>query len=366
MAMNTIGDRIKLTIYGESHGASIGAVLDGLPAGISIDWDEVRREMERRAPGRNKLSTDRKEKDAFEVQSGYFNDATTGTPLCMMIQNGDQHSKDYDQLRHLMRPGHADYAGHVRYGGYNDYRGGGHFSGRLTAPLVFAGAIAKQILKSHGITVGAHIGEIAGIEDEKFSPLGESPERLEALTHELLPLLDPSKADAMMLAVQQAKSAMDSVGGTIEIMAVGLPVGLGDPMFDSVESALSHMLFSVPAVKGVEFGDGFAIARMRGSEANDAMHYDGKEIKTLSNHNGGITGGITNGAPLLCRLAIKPTASIARAQQTVDLDTGKDATLAITGRHDPCIVQRAVPVVEAAVAWVLLDILLQSQSYTLK
>lgn len=364
--MNTIGDQIKLTIYGESHGASIGAVLDGLPAGVSVDWDEVRREMERRAPGRNALSTDRKEKDAFEIQSGYFNDHTTGTPLCVMIRNGDQHSKDYDQLRHIMRPGHADYAGHVRYGGYNDYRGGGHFSGRLTAPLVFAGAIAKQVLQSRGITVGSHIQRIAGVEDARFSPLGESAERLEQLTHELLPLLDPSKAEAMKLAVRDARSAKDSVGGLIEVMAVGLPAGLGDPLFDSVESALAHMLFSVPAVKGVEFGDGFALAQMRGSEANDAMQYDGGTVKTLSNHNGGITGGITNGAPLLCRLVIKPTASIAKAQRTVDLDTGEDAELSITGRHDPCIVQRAVPVVEAATAWVLLDILLQSQAYTLR
>lgn len=363
--MNTIGDRIKLTVYGESHGVSIGAVLDGLPPGIRIDWEEVTREMERRAPGRNKLSTDRKEKDAFVVESGYFHDATTGTPLMARIQNGDQHSKDYDQLRHIMRPGHADYAGYVRYGGYNDYRGGGHFSGRLTAPLVFAGAVAKQILKTKGITVGSHIERIAGIEDRRFQPLGETAETLEALTRETLPLLDPSKEEAMRLAIRDARSAMDSVGGCIEVMAVGLPAGAGDPMFDSVESQLSHMLFSVPAVKGVEFGDGFALAGMRGSEANDAMHFEGKNIRTLTNHNGGITGGITNGMPLRFRLVIKPTPSIAKEQETVDLDTGENCTLSITGRHDPCIVQRAIPVIEAVTAWVLLDVLLQRNGETI-
>lgn len=359
--MNTIGNHITLTVYGESHGISIGAVLDGLPAGFAVDWDEVRREMERRAPGRNAMSTARKEADAFTVESGFFEGRTTGTPLCARIQNSDQHSKDYSDLSHLMRPGHADYAGHVRYGGFNDYRGGGHFSGRLTAPLVFAGAVAKQMLRERGITVGSHIQSIAGITDEKFSPLGESAEKLDALTRETLPLLDASRENAMRKAIEDAKNDGDSVGGVIEVMAIGLPAGIGDPMFDSVESSLSHALFSVPAVKGLEFGTGFALAGMRGSEANDAMRYEDGEIKTLSNHNGGITGGITNGAPLLFRLVVKPTPSISRPQKTVDLATGKDAVLEIRGRHDPCIVQRAVPVVEAVTAWVLLDILLSSR-----
>lgn len=361
--MNTIGTAIRLTIYGESHGPSIGAVLDGLPPGVSIDWDEVRRHMERRAPGRSALATDRKEKDAFEIQSGYFEGYTTGTPLCILIRNGDQHSKDYSDLRHLMRPGHADYAGHVRYGGYNDYRGGGHFSGRLTAPLVFAGAIARQILRRRGVVISAHVQQIAGIEDRRFSPLGETAEQLEALTWQELPLLDASREAPMREAVRKARSAKDSVGGIIEVMAAGMPAGAGDPLFDSVESELAKMMFSVPAVKGVEFGDGFALAGMRGSEANDPLCYDGGKVRTRANHNGGITGGITNGAPLLFRVVIKPTASIARAQDTIDLDTGDNAVLTITGRHDPCIVPRAVPVVEAAAAWTLLDILMQRDGY---
>lgn len=360
--MNTIGDRITLTVYGESHGASIGAVLDGLPAGAAIDWDEVRREMERRAPGRNAMSTARREADAFTVESGFFNGHTTGTPLMARIANGDQHSKDYDDLRHLMRPGHADYSGHVRYAGFNDYRGGGHFSGRLTAPIVFAGAVAKQLLAARGITVGSHILRIAGISDARFDPMGETRESLLALTHETLPVLQKEKAEEMRRAIAEAKDAADSVGGVIEAMAVGLPAGLGDPLFDSVESRLSQMLFSVPAVKGVEFGDGFAISDMRGSLANDAMHYENGNVRQLTNHNGGILGGITSGMPVVFRVAVKPTPSIGQEQQTVDLDTGKDAALMVRGRHDPCIVQRAVPVIEAAAAWTLLDVLLGSSA----
>ena len=358
---NTFGNCLKLSIFGESHGASIGAVLDGLPAGQTIDWDGVRQEMARRAPGRNALSTARDEKDAFEVQSGYFNDHTTGTPLCVIIRNSNQHSRDYDELRHIMRPGHADYTGHVRYDGFNDYRGGGHFSGRLTAPLVFAGAIASQLLAQQGVSIHAHIQQIGTIQDRPFEPLGENAAELAGLKKDMLPLLDATKAPLMEAAVAAAKADRNSLGGIIECLALGVPAGLGNPFFDSVESCLSHVLFSVPAVKGVEFGDGFALAGMTGAQANDAMHFEEQAVVTDTNHNGGILGGITNGMPVLFRLVIKPTASIARSQHTVDLDTQQDCELEIKGRHDPCIVQRAVPVIEAVTAWTLLDMMLTAK-----
>ena len=358
---NSFGECIRISIFGESHGASIGAILDGLPAGETIDWDLVRQAMARRAPGQNGMSTSRAEKDAFEIQSGYFNDHTTGTPLCVVIKNSDQRSKDYDMLRHIMRPGHADYTGHIRYDGFNDYRGGGHFSGRITAPLVFAGAIAEQLLAKRGVTVGAHIRTIKAIADRPFAALGEKPETLTALKKKILPVLDDQQAPLMEEAILKAKNSLDSVGGTIECMIVGLPAGLGNPFFDSVESVLSHMLFSVPAVKGLEFGDGFALAAMKGSEANDAMCYKDGVVVTTSNHNGGILGGITSSMPVLFRVAIKPTASIAQQQHTIDLDTQENCSIEIKGRHDPCIVQRAVPVIEAVTAWTLLDIWLTTE-----
>ena len=358
---NTFGRSAALTIFGESHGVSIGAVLDGLPAGEAIDWDAVRTEMARRAPGRNAMSTARSEADAFEVQSGFFNGYTTGTPLCAVIRNGDHRSKDYDQLRHIMRPGHADYSGKIRYGGYNDFRGGGHFSGRLTAPLVFAGAVASQILKRRGVAVGAHILQIGSVRDASFHPLGEDEALFESLKQETLPVLDKTKQSEMEGEIMAAKGDLDSVGGIIECMITGLPAGLGNPLFHSVESALSHMMFSVPAVKGVEFGDGFALASMRGSGANDAFYYDGAAVKTKTNRNGGINGGITNGMPVLFRVAVKPTPSISRQQETIDTDTQENCTLEIKGRHDPCIVQRAVPVVEAAASWAILDVWLSTE-----
>ena len=356
--MNTFGNKITVTIFGESHGTAIGAVLDGLPAGEAIDWDAVRLEMARRAPGKNPLSTARSEKDAFTIDSGYFQGHTTGTPLCMRIVNGDQHSKDYDQLRHIMRPGHADYSGKIRYGGYNDYRGGGHFSGRLTAPLVFAGAVASQILARHGIYIGSHILQIGNVKDCSFSPLGEETMTLQQLKTQNLPVLDTNQAAVMEQEILTAKQQQDSIGGSIECIIQGMPAGIGEPFFDSVESQLSHMMFSIPAVKGIEFGDGFALAAMRASQANDAFCYEQGQVKTKTNHNGGINGGITNGMPILFRLAIKPTPSISQPQETIDTDTQQNCMLEITGRHDPCIVQRAVPVVEAAAAWTILDMYL--------
>lgn len=354
----TFGRNLRMTIFGESHGKGIGLVLDGLPPGTPIEEEFIKEEMARRAPGKNQMSTQRQEKDAFIIESGVFEGKATGTPLCVLIPNSDQHSKDYSLLKDVMRPGHADYAGKVRYKGFNDYRGGGHFSGRLTAPLVFTGAVAKTVLAQKGIVVGAHVARIGKITDDLFNPLGEMTERLMALRKFTLPVLDDGKASLMEAEIMAAREQMDSVGGIVEVMAVGMPPGVGDPFFDSLESRLSHALFSVPAVKGIEFGAGFALAALKGSEANDPMTFDKGNVRTTRNNNGGITGGITNGMPVLFRVAIKPTPSIGQPQQTVNVTEGKDTILEVKGRHDPCIVPRAVPVIEAVTAWVLLDMLL--------
>ncbi len=357
------GMNIKMAIYGESHGKSIGVVLDGLPPGLALDEEKIAQEMARRAPGQNALSTARKEKDAVSIESGFFNGYTTGTPLCARIENSDQHSKDYSILADKMRPGHADYAGRVHYQGFNDYRGGGHFSGRITAPLVFAGAVAKQALAQAGISVGAHILQIQDVCEARFNPLGMTGSELQAVSKKSFAVMDDTVGEVMQQRILKAKGELNSVGGVIEAMALHLPVGVGAPYFDSVESRLSHALFSVPAVKGVEFGDGFGFAALTGAEANDAMHYVGEQVECLSNHNGGITGGLTNGMPLVLRVAVKPTPSIARLQQTVSLKEHQDTTLAIVGRHDPCIVQRAVPVIEAVIAWTLWDLLLEAKKW---
>ena len=360
------GMNLKLSIFGESHGKSIGCILDGLPPGLALDLEKLQLELDRRAPGKNLLSTQRKESDVFEIQSGFFEGHTTGTPLCAIIKNSDQHSKDYSILKDKMRPGHADYAGFVRYQGFNDYRGGGHFSGRITAPLVFAGAVAKQALAQLGIKIGAHILSINNICENNFNPLGESKELLTELQGKAFPVLDDLKGSQMQARILEAKADLDSVGGVIETMAINLPAGIGAPYFDSLESRLAHMLFSVPAVKGLEFGAGFGITQMTGSAANDEMHYVKGQVKTISNNNGGITGGITNSMPVLFRVAIKPTPSISREQNTISLAEAQDTKLTIVGRHDPCIVQRAVPVIEAATAWVIWDMLLEAKKWEKK
>lgn len=357
----TFGEKIKLTIFGESHGFGIGCVIDGLPPGVAIDLDAVKKEMQRRAPGKSPLATARSEKDAFIIESGFFEGRTTGTPLCVLIPNSDQHSGDYSKLKNVMRPGHADYSGKIKYSGFNDFRGGGHFSGRLTAPLVFMGAAAKQILAKRGIYVGAHIAAVAGVKDRPFNPLGESADTFSELAQKTFPVLDDAAGNEMQQLILTARQSCDSVGGVIECMAINLPAGIGEPFFDSLESRLAHALFSVPAVKGIEFGKGFALAQMPGSEANDQMYYDNGVVKTYTNNNGGITGGITNGMPVLFKAAVKPTPSIAKMQKTVDLTTKNNTELVITGRHDPCIVQRAVPVIEGVAAWVILDMLLAGE-----
>ena len=352
------GNQIKLSLFGESHGSAIGVTIDGLPSGFALNLDDIAREMARRAPGRSRLATARVEADLPEILSGFFEGKTTGTPLCAMIRNNDQHSKDYGKLKDLMRPGHADYPGFVRYGGFNDYRGGGHFSGRITAPLVFAGAVCKQILQTKGVRIAAHIFSIAGITDESFLNVSAENIDFDRLRNSEIPLLNPEKEQLMRDEVLRARSGLDSVGGVIECMITGVPAGVGNPFFDSVESSLSHLLFSIPAVKGVEFGLGFAISQMRGSECNDSFYYgENGLIKTKTNHNGGLLGGITSGMPIIFKAAIKPTPSIAKPQSTINIKEQTNSKLTVTGRHDPCIVPRAVPVIEAAAAIAILDLL---------
>ncbi|HEY5576577.1 MAG TPA: chorismate synthase [Clostridiaceae bacterium] len=351
----TWGRNIKFSTFGESHGKAVGITIDGLKPGIELDIDYIRREMARRAPGKSRLSTSRQEEDSFEILSGFFNGKTTGTPLCVMIRNSDQHSKDYEKTKSLMRPSHADYSGHVKYMGFNDYRGGGHFSGRLTAPLVFAGAVCRQVLEAKGILIGSHIRSIGGIEDMGFSLTDIEPDTLYSLRDKTFPVLDEEAGEAMQHVIIDAKAEQDSVGGVIEAAAINLPAGLGDPFFDSLESTLAHILFSVPGVKGLEFGSGFDIARMKGSKANDEYYVEEGKVKAYSNNNGGIIGGITNGMPLVFRVAMKPTPSIGRAQRTINVEKMENENIEIAGRHDPCIVTRAVPVIEAVTAMAILD-----------
>ncbi|KEI13217.1 chorismate synthase [Clostridium novyi B str. ATCC 27606] len=350
------GSKIKYSIFGESHGKSIGITIDGLPPGIELDLNKLSREMRRRAPGKSKLSTTRVERDDFEILSGYFNNKTTGTPLCAIIQNLDKHSKDYEKTKDLMRPGHADFTGYIKYYGFNDYRGGGHFSGRLTAPIVFAGAIAKQILRKNNIVIGSHIKSIGNIEEEYFK-VSIKEELLEKLSSKSFATIDHKKGKEMQDAILQVRNNMDSIGGIIECAVLNLPPGLGNPFFGSVESVLSSLLFSIPAVKGVEFGAGFSISKMKGSEANDEFYIEDEKVKTYTNNNGGILGGITNGMPLIFRAAFKPTPSIAKEQRTVNILNKENTTIKIQGRHDPCIVQRAIPVVEAITAMGILELI---------
>ena len=359
---STWGNNLQLTIFGESHGPAIGVVVDGLPIGLSVDEEAVARDMARRAPGQDPTATARREADRVRIVSGLYRGHTTGAPLCGLIENTNVRSGDYEAMQRLMRPGHADYAGYVKYRGMNDPRGGGHFSGRLTAPLVFVGALCRQALAARGIEVGAHIASIAGVEDAPMDPVGVDAQTLRALREARFALLDPAREAAMRARVEEARLAGDSVGGSIEVAAVGVPAGLGAPFFDSLESTLAHLLFSIPAVKGVAFGDGFGLCAMRGSGANDAMRVQDGRVTCETNHNGGVTGGITNGMPVVCRVAVKPTPSIAQPQRTVDVSCMADAQMEIRGRHDPCIVPRAVPVVESAMLLALTDLLLEEET----
>ncbi|WP_297030768.1 chorismate synthase [uncultured Eubacterium sp.] len=355
---SVIGDKIKLSIFGESHGEAIGCVIDGLPAGIKIDMNAIYKDMQRRAPGKDKTATPRLEKDIPHILSGMLDNVTTGAPLAMVIENTNTKSGDYSNLMTVPRPGHSDYPAYVKYGGNNDIRGGGHFSGRLTAPLVFAGSVAKQILSQMGVTIGAHIKQIGSVCDAVSDLNKTDKSLLDTLSSSTFSLIDETREQAMRDEIEKARLSLDSVGGIIECFAVGLPVGLGGNMFDTVEGKLASILFGVPAVKGVEFGIGFGFADKRASEVNDQYEIKNGRVATLSNNNGGVLGGMTDGAPLSVSVAIKPTPSIAKKQKSVNLLTMENAELEIHGRHDPCIVVRAVPVIECAVALGLLDLMM--------
>ena len=357
------GKLLKISVFGQSHGRAIGVNVDGLPAGEAVDLEELHRFLDRRRPGKDALSTARSEADRPIFLSGLTNGITCGAPLCAILENGDQRSGDYSELADKPRPGHADYTAWVKWGGHADMRGGGHFSGRLTAPLCVAGGVAKQILARRGVYVGAHLLSVGGESDEAF-PLHPTRELFAEIAAKPFPTLDDGRGERMRKAIAAAKADLDSVGGVIECAAIGLPAGLGDPMFDGVENRLAAAVFGVPAVKGVEFGDGFAAARARGSQNNDPFAAEDGRIVSVTNHAGGILGGVTTGMPILLRAAVKPTPSIARKQRTVRLSAMETTELQIQGRHDPCIAHRAVPVIEAVTALVLLDLLLEGNHGT--
>lgn len=350
---STYGEHLKLSIFGQSHAPAIGMTLDGVPAGQAIDLDELQRFLDRRAPGRAEYATPRKEADRPEFLSGLVGNVTCGAPLAAIIRNTNTRSGDYSNLAVVPRPGHADYTAAVKYGGTQDAAGGGHFSGRLTAPLCIAGGICLQLLRREGIEIVSRIAAIAGVED--------AGELTASTAEKAFPVVDDAQGTKMREAIAAAKAEGDSVGGIIEVAAFGLPVGLGDPMFGGMENRIAAIVFGIPAVKGVEFGEGFGAARLRGSENNDGFCVRDGKIGTITNHCGGILGGITNGMPLRFRAAVKPTPSIYRPQQSVNLETMEETTLQIQGRHDPCIVPRAVPVMEAAAAIAIYDALLGYQ-----
>ena len=347
---SSYGENLRIHIFGESHGSAVGVTMEGIPAGEAVDLDGLQKFLDRRAPGRNPWSTPRKEADIPEFLSGLREGKTCGTPVTAILRSANTRSGDYDALRDVPRPGHADYTAWVKYGESRDSRGGGHFSGRLTAPLCVAGGICLQLLARQGIEVVSRIAAIGGVQDE-----GELTASTAAKT---FPTVSDARGEAMRAAIREARLAGDSLGGVIECAVLGLPAGLGDPMFDGMENRIASAVFAVPAVKGIEFGAGFAAAGLRGSENNDPFSVENGRIITTSNHCGGILGGITDGMPLTFRAAVKPTPSIARPQQSVNLKTGKIVPLTVTGRHDPCIVPRAVPCIEAAAAIAVYDALL--------
>ncbi len=352
------GKNLKLSIFGESHGEAIGCVIDGLPSGVKLDMDKIYIDMSRRAPGKDKTATPRLEKDVPHILSGVLDNVTTGAPLAMIIENTNTKSGDYSNVMTVPRPSHSDYPAFVKYGGNNDIRGGGHFSGRLTAPLVFAGAVAKQILAQQGVMIGAHIAKIGSAEDDMFDKNHISAELLEKLSSSTFSVISDNAEALMRAEIEKARMDCDSIGGIIECAVIGMPVGVGANMFSTVESHLSSILFGVPAVKGVQFGAGFDFAEMTGSQANDTYSVKDGRVVLNGNNNGGVLGGMTSGAPIVLSAVIKPTPSISKPQKSVNLQTMTDEELVIKGRHDPCIVPRAVPVIEAAVAFGLLDLMM--------
>ena len=350
---NVFGNSITVTLFGESHGDQIGVVLDGIAPGIKVDMDFMRKQLEFRKP-HGKISTQRIETDEPHVVSGVFEGKTTGTPICILFENQNTKSKDYSTIKDMMRPGHADYTAIQKYHGFADYRGGGHFSGRITTPIVAAGAIIIAALKKKGIQIGTHIKQCGNIQDVPFANYAEEIGKVNDLT---FPVLDEGVAEQMRAYMEAAANEGDSVGGILETVVTGIPAGVGEPWFDTMESMLAHGIFGIPAVKGIEFGKGFAFAEMKGSEANDPFEMQDGKIVTKTNHNGGINGGITNGMPVLFSTVIKPTPSIYKEQQTVNMATKENVSIQIQGRHDPAIIHRARVVVDSVTAIVLADML---------
>jgi chorismate synthase len=353
---NSLGKLFTVTSFGESHGRCIGAVIDGCPAGLPLTEADIQIEVDKRKPGTGVASTRRAEEDRAEILSGVFNRYTTGAPLCLLIWNKDMDSVAYEQVKNIVRPGHADYTATMKYGGFNDYRGGGQFSGRITAGFVMAGAVARKLLSTIGVEILAHTVEIGGV---KAKPAGLPSVR--KADDNPLKCADSAATARMLKAIEQARSEGDSLGGIIEGMALNVPVGLGEPVFDTLEGDLAKAIFAIPAVKGVEFGAGFSAAKMKGSENNDPFIIKKGKIQTIRNNAGGILGGISNGMPVVVRVAVKPTPSISKTQNTVNIETMESAELDIRGRHDACIVPRAVPVVSAMMAIVLCDFALRAQ-----
>lgn len=356
--------RLHLSIFGQSHAPAIGMTLDGLPSGEEVSMPALQRFLQRRAPGQGEWATPRTEEDVPEFLSGLVDGKICGAPLTAVIRNQNTRSRDYEDLRDIPRPGHADYTAQVKYKGFQDVAGGGHFSGRLTAPLCIAGGICIQILKRHGIRIGAHIASIGDVEDRPMDPVSIEENEFLSLENASFPVLSQDAGERMKEAIQKAKKKLDSLGGVIECAVVGLPPGLGDPMFDGMENRIARLAFGIPAVKGIEFGAGFRAAEMRGSEHNDSFYWgeDGK-VKTRTNHHGGILGGITSGMPLLFRLAVKPTPSIGTTQESIRFSSKENVSLEVKGRHDPCIVPRAVPCVEAVAALAAYDAWLEQKGY---
>lgn len=354
---SAFGNKVKISIYGESHGEAIGCVIDGLPHGLKIDFNKIKVQMRRRAPGNDKTATPRKEKDEPIILSGVFDGYTTGAPLAMMIKNENTKSSDYSNLKKVLRPSHSDYPAYIKYDGFNDVRGGGHFSGRLTAPIVFAGAIARQILEEKGIFIGAHIKRIGSICDTPFNFNSIPVDLLNKLSTSNFSVIDDKVEEIMRAEVEKYRLAQNSVGGEIECAVVGMPVGVGSNIFDTVESKISSAMFAIPAVKGVAFGLGFDFAKENGMYANDCYQVKDGKVSLTSNNNGGVLGGMTTGAPVVFSVAVKPTASVSQPQKSVNIESMENEILEIHGRHDPCIVPRAVSVVESATALAILDLL---------
>ncbi len=362
-ASSVWGNNLRLSVFGESHGPAVGVVLDGFPWGETVDMDALHLQMRRRAPGQDKTATPRKEADLPQFLSGIQDGFTTGAPICILIENTNTHSGDYSNLKRVPRPGHSDYPAFVKYGGFNDIRGGGHFSARITAGICAAGALCRQVLLRRGVRIAGHVLSIGDRQDACFPETQISPEEMERLASLYFPTLQPSAKTAMEEAIQKARTAGDSIGGVVECAVTGMPAGLGGPLFGGVESLLSAALFAIPAVKGVEFGAGFSVSRMRGSQNNDPFRCTSSgQVVSSTNHAGGILGGITDAMPILFRAAFKPTPSISLPQESVDLLTKENVPLEVRGRHDPCVVPRAVPVVESMAALCMLDLLLSASS----